>query len=261
MSRADRLMSWGMPLLYTGPAFELPAHRKGVGLLCAGLDGALDVSVGEAGQDRRRLSCDLAYVEPGVTHHITFQAGTIACLYVDPESGLARSIIAAMRSEGAGLHSTHHRRSAVLDALGDDRPVVRRDRLGQLLGLTSAISAWPDPRLRAVRDAVLSDPSEPHGVKALTRRSGLSESRLRHAFRDAAGLPLKRFRLWARMGSALRLIGQGSSLTAAAHEAGFSSSAHFSSAYRAMFGIKPSLVVRANPMLRPAADLRPRMAA
>ena len=42
------------------------------------------------------------------------------------------------------------------------------------------------------------------------------------------------------MGVATRAIVAGESLTAAALDAGFSSSAHFSAAFREMFGMEPS---------------------
>jgi AraC-like DNA-binding protein len=52
------------------------------------------------------------------------------------------------------------------------------------------------------------------------------------------------------MGAAVRASGEGASLTEAAHAAGFASSAHFSSAFRDMFGMMPSDLARA---LRPGA--------
>lgn len=250
---AGRLLSWGMPLLYTGPAFELPPHRKGVGLFCVSLDGHMNIEIGD-GDERRRVFCESAYIDHGVPHHITFHARTIACLYMDPQSSLSRSVTAEMHADGRGVFIAHQRQSAIIDTLVDDRPLVRRDRIAEVFGLPDSLAQEFEPRLRAVAQAILTEPAEPHRVKEFARRSRLSESRLRHAFRDAAGVPLRRFRLWTRMGAALHLIGGGATLTRAAHEAGFSSSAHFSSAYRAMFGIKPSVVVGANPMLRPPGN-------
>jgi AraC-like DNA-binding protein len=42
------------------------------------------------------------------------------------------------------------------------------------------------------------------------------------------------------MGAAVRSMQRGASLTEASMDAGFSSPAHFSSAYRQMFGMEPS---------------------
>jgi AraC-like DNA-binding protein len=60
-------------------------------------------------------------------------------------------------------------------------------------------------------------------------------------FKAATGVPLSRYRLWMAMGSAMRSLLRGDSLTNAALHAGFASSAHFSSSsYREMFGLEPS---------------------
>lgn len=47
------------------------------------------------------------------------------------------------------------------------------------------------------------------------------------------------------MGAAVRACGEGASLTEAAHAAGFANSAHFSSAFRDMFGMMPSDLLKA----------------
>ena len=47
------------------------------------------------------------------------------------------------------------------------------------------------------------------------------------------------------MARVMRVINNGGSLTEAAHAAGFSSSAHFSASFRAMFGLSPSALLDA----------------
>jgi AraC-like DNA-binding protein len=68
----------------------------------------------------------------------------------------------------------------------------------------------------------------------------LSPSYFQHLFKTETGVPFRRYRSWARMGAALKAVRSGCSLTEAAHAAGFSSSAHFSSAFARMFGLPPS---------------------
>lgn len=62
-------------------------------------------------------------------------------------------------------------------------------------------------------------------------------------FDSAVGMPFRRYRLWRRMAVVMQAIAGGESLTAAAHGAGFASSAHLSSAFRAMFGLAPSELI------------------
>jgi AraC-like DNA-binding protein len=83
-------------------------------------------------------------------------------------------------------------------------------------------------------------PCEPHALAELCRRAGLSSSRFLHLFKEVTGVPLRRYRIWNRIGAAARAVAQGQSLTDAAHAAGFASSAHFSSAFRDMFGMTPT---------------------
>lgn len=59
----------------------------------------------------------------------------------------------------------------------------------------------------------------------------------------ALGLPFRRYRLWRRMALVVRSIAQGRDLTAAALEAGFSSSAHLSSSFKRMFRLSASEVI------------------
>lgn len=247
MSGADRIMSWGMPLLYLGPAFELPRHSKSVGCLCIGLDGLLTVLT----NDGPRLSRSV-YVEPGISHRLHFEGGRIACLYLDGAGTMTQAVVREMTSIGDGFHLDHRRTRAIAAALEDENPLSEenRERVAAAFGFARPGEDPPhDARVARAMASILADPADAHPVRSLARQAHLSDSRIRHAFRDSAGMPLRRFRVWARMGAGLRLIGQGANLTTAAHEAGFSSSAHFSTAYRAMFGIQPSAVVRAHPLL------------
>ena len=71
-------------------------------------------------------------------------------------------------------------------------------------------------------------------IAALT---GLSPGRARHLFVQQTGLPFRTWLLWQRLVRAVELFARGSSLTEAAHAAGFSDSAHLSRTFRRMFGI------------------------
>ena len=111
-------------------------------------------------------------------------------------------------------------------------------RIGACLQL-----APPEGHRSAVAEVIRRMDDEPGcfpSVHDAARAAGLSIPRFQHAFRRATGVPFRRYRLWRRMGAAARSIGAGASLTQAALDAGFSSGAHFSSGFRAMFGISPS---------------------
>ncbi len=53
-------------------------------------------------------------------------------------------------------------------------------------------------------------------------------------------MPFRRYRAWHRLRAAIREVVGGSSLTAAAHAAGFADQAHFTRSFRRTFGAPPS---------------------
>jgi AraC-like DNA-binding protein len=98
----------------------------------------------------------------------------------------------------------------------DERPELRVRRM----------SAWAAERLDA-----------PISLADAAKHVGLSSGRARHLFVEQTGLPFRTYLVWLRLVRATELYSGGSSLTEAAHGAGFSDSAHLSRSFRRMFGI------------------------
>lgn len=69
---------------------------------------------------------------------------------------------------------------------------------------------------------------------------GLSRSELSRQFRRFHRLSHKLYRKQLRLALATRALANGSSVLAAAHDAGFSDSAHLSRTFREQYGIAPS---------------------
>jgi AraC-like DNA-binding protein len=108
------------------------------------------------------------------------------------------------------------------------------------LAADAGVPAPVDPRVQAVVDILGRSPAEGASLAELAAAVGLSESRLAHLFRRDVGLPMRQYRLALRMEQALRAAARGSSLTQAAHEAGFADSAHLARMCRRMYGSAPS---------------------
>lgn len=132
----------------------------------------------------------------------------------------------------------------ILSDLAEGKRAVRDGRrmLGELLGIGRR--ANPDSRIAAALKRMREQPDKSHSLAELGQYTGLSASRFLHLFKTETGVPLRRYRLWSRMGAALGAVRNGASLTHAAHAAGFSSSAHFSTAFRDMFGMMPSELMK-----------------
>lgn len=101
-----------------------------------------------------------------------------------------------------------------------------------------------DPRLVAAPDT-LADRGVP--MPSLVAMVGLSPQRLRALARQQVGMPLARWRMWARLRRAAEALRAGESVAGAAVTAGFADQAHLTRGMRDMMGLTPSAVL---PVLR-----------
>lgn len=190
-----------------------------------------------------------AAVAPDVDH--VFEAeGLVALLFVEPESEPGRAIaqslfarqnlvpvprplVADIAADLLAQYCRPRPDEAPLEKLG--RKLVER-----LAGLAQA--APPDPRVRKIMSYAAARLDNAITLGAAAKTAGLSPSRARHLFVEQTGLPFRKYLLWLRITRAVALFAGGASLTQAAHEAGFSDSAHFSRTFRRMFGISAAML-------------------
>jgi methylphosphotriester-DNA--protein-cysteine methyltransferase len=59
-------------------------------------------------------------------------------------------------------------------------------------------------------------------------------------FRQQVGVPMRRYLLWHRVLTAMSVLTEGGSVTAAAHAAGFADAAHLTRTTNRMNGVTPS---------------------
>lgn len=93
-----------------------------------------------------------------------------------------------------------------------------------------------DPRILRAIDVLDGDET----VRACAAQVGLSESRLTHLMVDELGAPPRTWRAWLRLRRAIAATFGGASLTHAAHEAGFTDSAHLTRTCKQLTGVLPS---------------------
>jgi AraC-like DNA-binding protein len=105
-----------------------------------------------------------------------------------------------------------------------------------------------DARIASAVDGLLSSPALEADTATLAEHAGLSVSRFQHLFKATTSVTVRRFRLWARMRRAIAMAVAGATITHAALEAGFSSPAHFSAAFREMFGMAPTQLLAGTPI-------------
>jgi AraC-like DNA-binding protein len=95
--------------------------------------------------------------------------------------------------------------------------------------------------IQRVLDAVKRNPGHPWTSEELEKVAGLRHSQLHEIFRKEVGHSPRAYALGYRLREANRLLRESTlSITSLAHDLGFSSSQHLSSAFRKYFGITPS---------------------
>lgn len=112
---------------------------------------------------------------------------------------------------------------------------------GSVCGRSIESAGWDE---RVSRVAVQLKQELPSTLKAteLAASVGLSTDRLTHLFSAQMGMSMRNFLLWAKARRAVSMILGGNTLTAVAHECGFSDSAHFTRTLREFYDVTPSML-------------------
>jgi len=238
-----QLYSWGARALFIGSALGLSPHRNAVAVVAVGLEASFELSWNT--HDYRR--CRSAVIPPNTLQHFRETSGEMAFLYVDAASNDYAQLRALAATNGERSHLDLRCEPFLIDRLNRLRTEGAyrwRDVRGELDTLLNGGAArTADARVMQTLQLIHEDPAARLSLAALARHAKLSPSRFAALFKQTTGVPVRRYKLWVAMGAAVRSMQRGASLTAASMDAGFSSPAHFSSAYRQMFGMEPSRLV------------------
>jgi AraC-like DNA-binding protein len=241
-----QLYSWGARALFIGPAFGLSPHRNAVAVVAIGLQAPFELAWNA--RDHRR--CRSALIPPNTLQHFRETSGAMAFLYVDAVSNDYAQLRACAATRGERSHLDLRCEPLLLDCLNRLRiggAARWRDVRAELEELLKGGTAQADERIVQALQIIHEDPATRLPLASLARHARLSPSRFAALFRQTTGVPVRRYKLWVAMGAAVRSMQRGASLTQASMDAGFSSPAHFSSAYRQMFGMEPSRLATSLP--------------
>jgi AraC family transcriptional regulator len=208
------------------------------------LEGSFEVGVmGEC------LTGPVAAIWSDTPH--SFRAhGAVAFLFIAPESAVGRALERTWFANQAWTNVADEQLALMFDDLRNcaDNGFVEEEMLKLGLHILNFLPAaeeqtLPDPRVRGMIAYVSKNLDETISLPGAADNVGLSLSRARHLFVEQTGLPFKTYVLWARLERAVALYADGSSLTEAAHMAGFADSAHLSRTFRRTFGL-PAAALR-----------------
>lgn len=232
--RPFQVYVWPQRVLVLGPGFASALHRHHAAQFAFGLNAPVVFENPQTGLHR----ADMLLISPNTLHeHPAF--GPLGFLYLEPE-GIEWTCIAS-RTQGdiMSLPFGSRMRSAARRAAAGDGAAAS-SLVDDLIG-KSPRKALPDDALVSRTIANIRGRLDgPITLAALAKAVDRSPSRLAHRFRQATGVSMRRYVLWCRLRAALDAALRGSSLTSAAHLAGFADSAHLSRTFRSMFGVAPS---------------------
>jgi AraC family transcriptional regulator len=233
-----QLYVWPQRLLLLAPAYVSHQHRHHAAQIAFGLNGPVVFETPHAGTH----SADLVLIPPDIPHaHPAF--GATAMLFLEPES----VEWAHFPDRGNGglvrLSFDHRLRSFAFGAAAGDA-VAAQELVDHLMGKAAMDTTGPDQMIFEACELIRQRLNRPITLAELAKAVHRSPSRLAHRFREATGVPVRRFILWRRLRAAAESAMRGSSLTEAAHAAGFADSAHLSRTFRSMFGIAPSFLFK-----------------
>jgi AraC-like DNA-binding protein len=243
-------------LTYYGTVSDIPLHSSiAIGLILV-TEGVAELT-DEAGHtvELRPGGPNAAVLPPGESHAKPMRPDgapddTRAVLAVlDPERPEGQRLMARIGSD-------RHRPQAWVDAAAPATKLVRPPApddpagaalVAEVVRELAASEAGPAPSVHpAVRRAAELIPARlAAGVELqdLAAEVGLSASRLGHLFAVELGLPYRAYVRWSRLQKVVQVLREGATLTAAAHAAGFTDSAHMNRVCRSVFGVNPSQLI------------------
>jgi AraC family transcriptional regulator len=178
-----------------------------------------------------------------------------AVLFVEPETRQGRAL-AERYAQGGITPLSAEVRGAIAPALFStwreerSRPALIDAAKRVVHALTGGVepSVVSDERLLRAIAYINSHLDGPLTLEEVAAEAYLSPSRFRHLFVEETGMALRPYILWRRFLHVWDLIMAGSSLSAAAHAAGFADAAHLTRTSRRMFGFPPSALQFGAPL-------------
>ena len=215
--------------LYIGPGLQLAPHMNVAATIAVALVEPFQLRTWTAPAGWSAWQAAACALIPSETVHHLQSRGPMAFLYLDPLSDRRQPLTPSQLDAGRIHLQATARRIGIQDAFSG-------------FGLLPKVPG--DARIARVVQAVERRPDAFGRMQEAAALACLSPSRFRARFDAEVGLPFRRYRLWRRMALVMHAIAEGKSLTAAALDAGFSSSAHLSSAFKRMFGLSASELIR-----------------
>ncbi len=227
-------------VLFLGKSTDTEVHRHHLVQVLVSLGGPFRFKYGNTWHETLALILDADR-----DHQLDAGDNWVAILLLDSESDAAR-LIRKNHLRDTGLREID--RALLAPHLRDLEKLIRNptacteaetlsNRIVDGLACNDRPGVCINEKIQHVIERISNLHEKKAPIRELAESVGISESRLMHLFSEEVGIPIRQYLLWCRLRDALRLITTGISFTDAAHEAGFSDSAHLSRTFKKMFGV------------------------
>lgn len=200
-----------------------------------------NVQISIAGKDD--IAAPAILIAANIKHRL--HPGDVLLIYLDPKSVLGHAL--TLRCKDGYLLLDETVRSSVLSEVQCRRGIDLIQAVAKHLNVAMPQSGSSPETDRVERLIMqLVDRAElPKTLSQFAKEAALSPSRLRHRLSTIVGMPFRPYLRWLRLQRAMKYFAAGSSLTDAAHAAGFADAAHLSRTMRRHFGISLSSLHKA----------------
>lgn len=252
MSKNDKLSLlylWEFRTLYIGSISDLSTINQGASSLIFGIEGSIDFWTES---NTQKISTRSALVPAGFQINADACGKTVAVCYLDPLGRDFASLRGMMAQEHEGImYESNEEGSQIEGLLNIQNNIISAPEAYQILtkeilssSNLSKEKTKNESLIMEVINQIKKDPLTNHCNAELADTIGISKDQLQRRFKRITGIPIRRYRLWYRLFITATLMAQGSSLTDAALQTGFSDSAHFNHTFRSMLGMRPSFILQ-----------------
>jgi len=222
--------------LYLGPLHDNREHRHHLVQVALGLYHDFTLTI----EGSEHKACE-ALLRAGVMHRVGSPDAPVCMVLFDADSSFAASVEKSLAGEVFKVFSEPMVSGKLRKVFNSEKSLPSGEELdglvANLFGTESLNEQKKNPAMEELLEHLKSSEGKRCSAAEGAARIGLSESRMLHRFTEYTGIPFRRYLLWLRLRDAIDCITGGMNFTDAAHEAGFSDSAHLSRTFVDTFGM------------------------
>ena len=201
------------------------------------MDGSMKVQCAGA-----EYLCHGILIPSGVSHAVDTLGNSVLVFLYDCTTEVAKQI-REVSCIPENVCKEIAKRYANMESASDSYYGFEKTVLSRL-GVIGAASNVTDERIRTAMEFIRAKSTEKVTCQDVADAVHLSQSRFSHLFREQVGMTFAAYLIYQRIMYVYTQMLRGRSITEAALEAGFSSSAHFADVNRRVFGISASTITQ-----------------